>query len=451
MRLRPAADLPRLLPRHGEPSPGRRAGVDAPRREGQPGGVGRVHEHLRGDRRRSPSCRPTGSSTKAQWVSLLIGIGLFVLGIAMLFGYRLPFTTPQLDVGRRDRSVRSMYVFGIAYAVASIGCTIAPFTGVVLGSFSTKGLRTGVGAIALYGVGMALVVTALTVTLAFANTALLHVLRRGMAWVEQVAGVLLILTGALPVLVLVQQHHRRHRREQSSPRPTGWQRKLSNFVAGAPVRRSSWWARSSSWPQSSRRSGCNDASRRHDRSVRRAAGHERRAGGLRTAQPHRVHGLPRRLTRGADRRDRQPRRRTQRCQLLRRAATRRSAVAHPVAQGHADVVIAAARRFIDHVDIVITIHGFGRRDHFTAVLLGRPEPRSRRSRCRPPPATPPAVRGRHRARPDPEGPARPAPRQPGEPAGTTRACRSSCRRASAAPARSGPTGITPRWSRTWPR
>ncbi|MEY2446403.1 MAG: hypothetical protein QOE00_2983 [Ilumatobacteraceae bacterium] len=26
--------------------------------------------------------------------------------------------------------------------------------------------------------------------------------------------------------------------------------------------------------------------------------------------------------------------------------------------------------FIDHVDVVITIHGFGRRDHFTAVLLG---------------------------------------------------------------------------------
>jgi phage replication-related protein YjqB (UPF0714/DUF867 family) len=26
--------------------------------------------------------------------------------------------------------------------------------------------------------------------------------------------------------------------------------------------------------------------------------------------------------------------------------------------------------FIDHVDVVITIHGFGRRDHLTAVLLG---------------------------------------------------------------------------------
>ena len=132
---------------------------------------------------------------KAQWLSLAIGVGLVALGIAMLFGYRLPFTTPKLDVGERDRSVRSMYVFGIAYAVASMGCTIPTFTGVVLGSFSTNGSATGIAAIALYGIGMALIVTGLTVTLAFANTALLKVLRRGMAWFEQFAGVLLILTG----------------------------------------------------------------------------------------------------------------------------------------------------------------------------------------------------------------------------------------------------------------
>ena len=65
----------------------------------------------------------------------------------------------------------------------------------MLGGFSTKGLRIGVTAIALYGLGMALVVSGLTVTLAFANTALLRILRRGMAWFEQAAGVLLVLTG----------------------------------------------------------------------------------------------------------------------------------------------------------------------------------------------------------------------------------------------------------------
>ncbi|MGZ4671168.1 MAG: cytochrome c biogenesis CcdA family protein [Ilumatobacteraceae bacterium] len=166
---------------------------------------------------------------RAQWVSLLIGICLFALGIAMLFGYRVPFTTPHLDIRRRDRSVRSMYVFGLAYAVASIGCTITPFTGIVLGSFSTKGLRTGISAIALYGIGMALVVTGLTVTLAFANTALLHVLKRGMAWVEQAAGVLMILTE----LYLVWYWYSSITNGSGGTvvaKAAGWQNRLSTFV-----------------------------------------------------------------------------------------------------------------------------------------------------------------------------------------------------------------------------
>ncbi len=166
---------------------------------------------------------------KAQWPALVIGVALVVLGVAMLFGYRLPYTTPKLDVGERDRSVRSMYVFGLAYAVASIGCTIAPFTGVVLGSFSTKGLATGITAIALYGFGMALVVTGLTVTLALANTALLRVLRRGMIWFEQVAGILLILTGMYLFWYWYSSITDGTGGKVVS-RATSWNDKLANFV-----------------------------------------------------------------------------------------------------------------------------------------------------------------------------------------------------------------------------
>lgn len=132
---------------------------------------------------------------KSPYISLVIGILLVVLGIAMLFGYKLPFTTPKLDVGQRDRSVLSMFVFGVAYAVASIGCTIGLFLGVVLGALSADGIATGLAAILLYGLGMALLVTGLTVTLALANTAMLKALRKGMAWFEYVAGVFVLLTG----------------------------------------------------------------------------------------------------------------------------------------------------------------------------------------------------------------------------------------------------------------
>jgi cytochrome c-type biogenesis protein len=168
---------------------------------------------------------------KGGWVALAIGVLLVILGVATLFGYRLPLTTPKLDIGQRDRSIRSMFVFGIAYAVASLGCTIPAFTGTVLGSFSTKGLATGIAAVAFYGVGMALVVTGLTVTLAFANTALLKVLRQGMAWVEQLAGVLLILTGLY--LFWYWYSNLSKRRDFGGAvvaQADNWQASLQNFV-----------------------------------------------------------------------------------------------------------------------------------------------------------------------------------------------------------------------------
>lgn len=163
------------------------------------------------------------------YVSLVIGVLLITLGIAMLFGYRLPFTTPKLDVGQRDRSVRSMFVFGIAYAIASLGCTIGPFASVVLGSVTTEGLATGIVAIAVYGLGMALLVTGLTVTLAMANTAVLRVLRSGMAWFEYVAGVFVLLSGLYLTWYWYTSINEQLDDDITS-KATDWQESLSLFI-----------------------------------------------------------------------------------------------------------------------------------------------------------------------------------------------------------------------------
>jgi cytochrome c biogenesis protein CcdA len=131
----------------------------------------------------------------AKYVALLIGIALVLLGIAMLFGYRLPFSTPKLDTGKRDQTVVSMYVFGLAYAVASIGCTLGPFSATVLGTIDTDGFVQGIIAVILYGAAMSLLITTLTVTLALAQGGLLKSLRTGMKYVEIASAIVMILSG----------------------------------------------------------------------------------------------------------------------------------------------------------------------------------------------------------------------------------------------------------------
>ena len=108
--------------------------------------------------------------------------------------FRSSFAARGLTV-RRDHSLRAMFLFGVAYAVASIGCTIGFLTSVILGSISVHGFASGIISIALYGLGMGAIVTALTVSFALAKGGLLRVMRDGMRYLDRVSAVLVLLTG----------------------------------------------------------------------------------------------------------------------------------------------------------------------------------------------------------------------------------------------------------------
>ena len=132
----------------------------------------------------------------AKYAALVIGVVLVVLGCCMLAGWKPPFSTAQFGAGKqRKQTFVSMFGFGVAYAVASIGCTIGFLISAIFGSFSTKGYVSGVVSVTLYGFGMALLVTALTVTLAFASSGMLRFLRNGLKYMDRVAAVFIIFTG----------------------------------------------------------------------------------------------------------------------------------------------------------------------------------------------------------------------------------------------------------------
>ena len=135
----------------------------------------------------------TWLNRNAKYATAFIGLALVIVGVAMLAGRRLPFATPHLDGAGRDRTVRSMFVYGVAYALASIGCTIGLFASVAF--TSPDSFVDGVVNVVAYGLGMALVVTALTVALAVANHALLRVLRSAMRYANQLAAAFVLLSG----------------------------------------------------------------------------------------------------------------------------------------------------------------------------------------------------------------------------------------------------------------
>jgi len=129
----------------------------------------------------------------AKYVTGIAGVVFVVLGVAMLFGFKPSFAAPGLSsVGRRDRTVRSMFVYGVVYAVVSLSCTLVLFVPLL---FDGDGFAAGVSNGAAFALGMGLLVTALTVSLAVANHALLRVLRSAMQHVQLLAAAFLLLSG----------------------------------------------------------------------------------------------------------------------------------------------------------------------------------------------------------------------------------------------------------------
>lgn len=130
----------------------------------------------------------------AKYASLTIGIVLVIGGARMLTGWTPKFAVPQLG-GVQTKTFRATVVYGVAYAVASIGCTIGFLTTAVFGSIALHGFVSGVLSILLYGLGMAMLVTALTVSLAFAKTGLLTIVKNQLHLIQRLGAIFVTLTG----------------------------------------------------------------------------------------------------------------------------------------------------------------------------------------------------------------------------------------------------------------
>jgi cytochrome c-type biogenesis protein len=129
------------------------------------------------------------------WLALVIGFGVIVLGVALLRGFDLNVSLLKAKRGQKGRDFRSVFAFGVSYAVASLSCTLPVFLTVVAGQVTQSNLISGLVTFIVYGLGMALVLVALTVALALGKSSLVRRFRSAMKHVNTISGVILIVAG----------------------------------------------------------------------------------------------------------------------------------------------------------------------------------------------------------------------------------------------------------------
>jgi cytochrome c biogenesis protein CcdA len=132
-------------------------------------------------------------------IGVLIGTLLVAVGGLLLGGGSLPGGGGVL-AGRLGRATRhpsplAYFAYGLAYGLASLGCALPLFLGVVGTAFTTEGILPALRQYLLYALGMGTVVTALTLLTAIARQGVFRALRRVAPLVAPLGSILLVLAG----------------------------------------------------------------------------------------------------------------------------------------------------------------------------------------------------------------------------------------------------------------
>lgn len=144
-----------------------------------------------------------GGQFIVQWMpfaGLAMGIGLAAAGVMLFAGKHLYaglFPRLASRMGNpRSRGVRTFFLFGIAYAVASLGCTLPVFLVVVGSAVAVQGVFLGFIQFVSYGLGMGVVFVALTLGMALFKGGVVGRVRKLLPYIEKASAAIMTLAGA---------------------------------------------------------------------------------------------------------------------------------------------------------------------------------------------------------------------------------------------------------------
>ncbi len=129
------------------------------------------------------------------WLALAVGVALVILGISMLRGFELTVRLPKAKKARGGRSLRSVFAFGVSYAIASLSCTLPVFLSVVALQAQRTDFISGVATFVAYGVGMSMLLLGITIAVGLGRQRLVGALRRSARYINRIAGGILVAAG----------------------------------------------------------------------------------------------------------------------------------------------------------------------------------------------------------------------------------------------------------------
>lgn len=131
------------------------------------------------------------------WIAVAIGVGVAFLGLLLVLGKGI-YINWRVDAGRlvKGKGGIAFIAFGVAYAFASLSCTIPVFLYVALQAISTGGFLSATMVFLSYALGMGVVMILFTEALVVLGSTLMGYIYRVLPFVNRLAGLVMIGAGA---------------------------------------------------------------------------------------------------------------------------------------------------------------------------------------------------------------------------------------------------------------
>jgi len=129
------------------------------------------------------------------FLGTVVGAGLILLGLWLLLGKSLPISIPAPQLELQAKNAKAIFLYGVAYAFASLSCTLPIFLAVIGASLTSVGTAGGLAMFGAYTAGMASVLMVIALSIALLKGAVAQKFRPLLPYVNRVGAILLIISG----------------------------------------------------------------------------------------------------------------------------------------------------------------------------------------------------------------------------------------------------------------
>lgn len=129
------------------------------------------------------------------WAGIALGVLLIAFGIATTLGKAMYLRVANPIRPDREKQPKAMFVFGVGYGVASLGCTLPVFLAVFGASLATQSTGSSLLVLGAYGLGMAITLVFLSIGAALLRDGLARALKKLTPYMPRITGTVLVLAG----------------------------------------------------------------------------------------------------------------------------------------------------------------------------------------------------------------------------------------------------------------